>query len=113
MTNTWKPDFIAIEGVQYQQNFGVTTFQTLCRVQGILMDCCLDLELPYKVCPTNTWRHFCGVKGKTRVDKKRSMQLLVKDWYDIKVSDDESDAIGIGHYVVNEVLKQVEVVEWE
>lgn len=113
MCNTWKPDYIALEGVQYQQNFGVTTFQTLCHIQGILMCSCLELNLPYEVCHTQTWRSACGVKGKSRVDKKRSMQLLVKEWYDVSVSDDESDAIGIGHYFVNNILQKHEIVEWE
>ena len=79
MVHSWKPDYIGIEGVQYQQNFGVTTFQTLCRIQGILMELCVELEIPYEVCATNTWRHHCGVKGKSRIDKKRSMQLLAKE----------------------------------
>lgn len=113
MCNNWKPDYIGIEGVQYQEKFGVTTFQTLCRVQGIIMVTCVELGLPYEVCPTNTWRHFCEVKGRSRADKKRSMQMLVKQWYDISVSDDESDAIGIGRYVAKAVVPKNDIVEWE
>lgn len=113
MIENWKPDFIAIEGIQYQESFGVTTFQTLARLQGILMDLCYELKIPFKICPTNTWRTHCGVKGKQRNDKKRSMQLLVKQWFDISVSDDESDAIGIGKYAADTFKKQVEIVNWE
>jgi len=113
MCKTWRADYVAIEGIQYQQNFGVTTFQTLARVQGILMDTCLELGLPYEVCATNTWRHACGVKGSTRTDKKRSMQLLVKKWYDITVTDDAADAIGIGKYVAENILTIGEIIEWE
>ena len=115
MVAVWQPDIVAIEGIQYQTNIGmgVTTFQTLARLQGILMEACYELRVPYKICPTNTWRAHCGVKGRTRVDKKRSMQLLVKEWFDITVTDDESDAIGIGKYVAETFKSQVEIVNWE
>lgn len=111
----WKPDLIAIEGIQYQSNvnMGVTTFQTLARLQGVLLDTCYEYGVPYKICATNTWRAHCGVKGVQRADKKRSMQLLVKKWFDISVSDDESDAIGIGKYAAETFSQQVEIVNWE
>ena len=113
MINNWKPDFVGIEGIQYQQNFGVTTFETLARLQGIIMETLYELNLPYVVCPTNTWRHHCGVKGRTRVDKKKSMQLLVKEWFDITITDDEADAIGIGKYISDVNFKKVEIINWE
>lgn len=52
---------------------GVTTFQTLARLQGILMDTCFELKINYKICPTNTWRAHHEVKGRSRADKKKSM----------------------------------------
>ena len=103
MIENWKPDYIAIEGIQYQQNSGVTTFQTLARLQGILIQTCYELKLPLEICPTNTWRAFCGVKGRSRVDKKKSMQLIIKDKFDISVSDDEADAVGIGTYATHQI----------
>lgn len=118
MIVNWKPDFIGLEGIQFQeeghgQKMGVTVFQTLARLQGILMETCFSAKIPFEICPTNTWRHACGVKGKTRNDRKRSMQLLVKKWYDITVSDDESDAIGIGHYLTTLVTKNSQTENWE
>lgn len=118
MITSWKPDYIGIEGIQFQeegggQRMGITVFQTLARLQGILMMVCHDAKIPFEICPTNTWRHSCGVKGKTRTDKKRSTQLLVKQWYDIKVSEDEADAIGIGKYLTNFIQRNTEVANWE
>jgi len=115
MIAAWTPDLVAIEGIQYQTNvsMGVTTFQTLARLQGILLDTCYEQNISYVVCPTNTWRAHCGVKGKSRNDKKKSMQLLVKQWFDISVTDDESDAIGIGKFAADTYQKQTEIVEWE
>ena len=113
--DNWKPDVIGIEGIQYEAHIttGVTTFQTLARLQGILMETCTQASIPFRICNTNTWRAHCGVKGKTRTDKKRSMQLLVKQWFDISVSDDCADAIGIGKYVSDGFVKQVEIINWE
>lgn len=113
LINTYEVDFVGIEGIQYQAQAGVITFETLARLQGILMECCYELKIPYKVVSTNTWRAHCGVKGKTRVDKKRSMQLLAKQWFGIMPSEDESDAIGIGKYFSDIQAPKVEIVDWE
>lgn len=113
MVNNWKPEYVGLEGIQYQQNMGVTTFETLARLQGILMETLLELNIEYSICPTNTWRAHCQVKGKTRIDKKRSMQLLAKQWFDISVTDDEADAIGIGKYVAEVLNKKVQIYNWE
>lgn len=118
MIASWRPDYIGLEGIQFQEEgeshkMGVTVFQTLARLQGILMMVCYDSKIPFEICPTNTWRHSCGVKGKTRTDKKRSMQLLVQQWYNIKVTEDEADAIGIGHHLVNFIQKNTTVTNWE
>ena len=37
IVKNWEPDIVGLEGIQYQANFGVTTFETLARLQGILM----------------------------------------------------------------------------
>ena len=113
MIENWQCDIIGIEGIQYQQTMGVTTFQTLARLQGILMDLCVELNIPYIICPTNTWRAHCGVKGTKRTDKKRSMQLLVKEWYDVTVSDDIADAVGIGKYVSDTNQQKTKIINWE
>lgn len=116
MIENWKPDFVAIEGIQFQDEssgnkMGVTVFQGLARLQGVLMETCYAQKVDYTVCPTNTWRNHCGVKGRYRADKKRSMQLIAKKWYDISLSDDEADAVGIGKYAAD--LNKIEVVNWE
>lgn len=112
MIENWKPDFVALEGIQYEEKFGITTFMTLARLQGILMDTLYELGIEYTLCHTQTWRSSCGVKGRSRVDRKRSMQLLVKQWYDVSVSDDCADAIGIGHYAIEKGRKP-KIESWE
>lgn len=118
MIQNWKPDYIGIEGIQFQEEssgkkMSVTVFQTLAHLQGVLLDLCYSMDIPCEVCHTNVWRHHCGVKGKYRADKKRSMQLKVKDWYDVTCSDDEADAIGIGKYVSDKFSKYEKIEIWE
>ena len=113
MIELWKPDFVGLEGIQYQQNMGVTTFETLARLQGILMETLYELNIQFSICHTNTWRAYCKVKGRTRIDKKRSMQMLAKEWFDITVTDDEADAIGLGKYVAEVLNKNIVIYNWE
>lgn len=105
MWNIWKPDCIAIEGIQLQQGgtvvMGVTVFQTLARLQGVLMDAAYERNVEFLTCAPATWRGYCKVKGRTRVDKKRSMQDIVQKKYGIQVKDDIADAIGIGLYAAS------------
>lgn len=119
MIAIWQPDYIALEGIQYQDNvaggekMGVTVFQTLARLQGVLIDVCYESKIPFEICPTNTWRAHCGVKGKHRADKKKSMQLIAKSWYNITPTNDEADAIGIGRYISDKVLASTVIESWE
>ena len=120
MLQNWKPDHVGIEGIQYQPKTfdgdsvgSVTLFQTLAHLQGALLVTCHENNIQYRVCPTNTWRNVCGVKGRARADKKRSMQLIAKQWYDINATDDEADAIGIGYYMTTVVNKNTTVSNWE
>lgn len=122
MINAWQIDAVGLEGIQFQDNLtggarmGVTTFEALARLQGILLIACYDLKVPCDSVHTAVWRKHCGVKGKGRADRKKSMQLLAKQWYDISVSEDEADAIGIGKYVAEEMFKKldepVEMLDW-
>ena len=109
----YKPDLIGIEGIQYEEHMGATTFQSLARLQGVIMDLCYELKIPLQIAPAATWRGHCKVKGKTRSDKKASMQRLVKEWFDVTVSDDCADAIGIGKFVSEAHQGQASIISWE
>lgn len=119
MINIWQPDFIGIEGIQFQTNLeggqrmGVTTFEALARLQGVIMVTCFEMGIPFAIYPTNTWRQACGVKGRARAEKKRSMKQLAKDWFDISVTEDEADAIGIGKHAATQFSKTNTIYNWE
>lgn len=113
MIENWQIDFIGLEGIQYQEKMGVTTFETLARLQGILMETCYSIGVPYLICPTNTWRKEVGVKGRARTDRKRSAQKIIKDLYDVTATEDEADAILIGQYTANHYGLKPKVLSWE
>lgn len=117
MIKNIEPDLIAIEGIQLQDDakkkMGVTTFQDLAWLQGVLLECAYDLGIQCEICHTATWRNHCKVKGRSRTDKKRSMQLIAKSWFDISVSEDEADAIGIGKYASDNFTKTYTLSSWE
>ena len=116
MVNVWKPDMIGFEDIQLQQFnnkiIGVTTYKTLAQLQGVLITTCEEHNVAWELCAPATWRKHCSVKGRTRTDKKASMQRQVKKWFDITVSDDVADAIGIGKYVADELNHEVEIHDW-
>lgn len=113
MIKIWNADGVGLEGIQYQTKIGVTTFETLARLQGILMETCYELQIPYKICPTNTWRKETGVKGRARTDRKRSAQLIIKNLYDVTVTEDEADAILIGKYASDHFGIKPKIIQWE
>ena len=41
------------------------------------------------------------------------MQMLAKKWFDITITDDEADAIGIGKYVSDLHTQAVIIENWE
>ena len=106
----WQPDEVGLEETLYNQNFaqgrdGVAnhdTFRLLTQVMGALIVTAARANCVVGIVKIATWRHHCGVKGRSRADQKRSAQMLVKKWHDISVTDDESDAICIGKYFADE-----------
>ena len=41
------------------------------------------------------------------------MQILAKDKYDVSLSEDEADAVGIGYYASHTFNKVYKIVSWE
>lgn len=118
MVAAWRADQVVFEDIQLQNfgggnlnTIGVTTFKTLAHLQGVLIDTCFEINMPFKLAHTGTWRNFNGIKGKSRADKKKSAQLIVKDIYGRSVTQDEADAICIGRYGLTLFVKP-ELEDW-
>ena len=121
MIDFWQPDLVVLEDIQLQQfgpkssnNVqGVTTYKGLAKLQGVIINLLIELDIEYKIAHTGTWREACGIKGKTRTDKKKSAQLIVQDIYGIKPTQDEADAICIGLYITQKKKRNASVIVWE
>lgn len=108
MIAQWKPDLVVFEDLFLQKYDGgeqVVTFKKLAHLQGVLENYCYENGFIYKIAPIATWRNFSGIRGKTRTDRKRNAQLLVEKLYDIKVTQDEADAILIGRWAADDHKK--------
>lgn len=115
MIHLWNPDEVGLEETQYQpKKDNHNTFRMLSQLMGGLMITILREKKILSTVLVSTWRGHCGVKGRARADQKRSAQLLVKEWYDVSVTDDESDAICIGKYFAETHKSSNDIVlgEW-
>lgn len=111
LLNKWEPDTIILEDIQQQSN--VSTFKTLAKLQGVLEYITKKNNTEYYIISPSTWKSHAGVKGKSRVDQKKSAQLIVQDKYNIQATQDESDAILLGKYGVDKYLKNNRMVNFE
>lgn len=100
---------IALEEIQFQHRGGVDTFKKLAQLQGVLIGSIMKnhpdakLELVY----ASTWKAFAKVRGNGRAEQKRNAQARVEELFQQKATQDECDAILIGHYISNQE------VNWE
>ena len=121
-----QPDLVLIEDIQLQEfynnsknkiekydNVGITTFKVLAKLQGVIETTLMDLGVEYKIIHSATWRAALDIKGRTRVDKKRSAQFLIKDLFGIVATEDDADAICIGKYGVENYGFKLKMFSWE
>ena len=108
MIQQWRPDIVVFEDIQLQSingNEAVMTYKKLAHLQGVLENYCYESRIPFKVVPPATWRSANKIKSRNRTDQKKNAQILVKQLYDVNVSQDEADAILIGRWAVEESKK--------
>lgn len=101
----WQPDAIGLEGIQYQKERGIKTFQTLANLQGVLVDFFYEnnKNFDYKVFGSSTWRSYLGLNNADkRENAKQKAQSYVKMLFHINPTQDEADAICIGYYCMNQ-----------
>lgn len=108
------PDAIGIEGIQYQQQRGVKTFQTLANLQGVLLDYCYEHSdrIKYDVVASSTWRSHLGINNADqRENAKQKAQSYVKLMFGISATQDEADAICIGKYFTSKFANK-KTIAW-
>lgn len=82
----------------------VYTFKTLAEVFGVLFELCIDLDIPVEAVLAKTWKTTLNIQGKTRNEQKKSAQDWVQKKYNIKLSQDEADAICIGAHIIYQTV---------
>ena len=104
LIQTYSIDEVAIEDIQLQGSVGnnVVTYKKLAEFYGVLEEKLTEAGIPYQTVFSSTWKSSLDIKGRARADQKKNAQLYVQNTYNKKVSQDESDAICIGSYVVKE-----------
>ncbi len=112
----YNPDQVGFEDTQYNPHTGMghEVFRLLSQVMGSMMYIVASEGIPVETVKVPTWRGHCKIKGSVRSQQKKSAQQRVKSWYDISVSDDESDAICLGKYFSDNYASVDKVVigEW-
>lgn len=98
---------IAFEDIQLQQKVNgeaeinnVSTFKTLAEVFGVIYELVIELELPYNIVLSSSWKAKLGIKGKYRNEQKANAYKWAVANYSIEGIQDEADAICIGAYVI-------------
>lgn len=110
MISKWKPDLVVLEDIQLQkfkdeaggETSAVVTYKKLAHLQGVLKNYLFEIGLPYKVISPSTWRTYSNIKGKTRTDRKKNAQIKIQQLFDVKVTQDEADAVLLGRCAVQE-----------
>ena len=92
---------IAFEDIQLQTSVGnnVKTFKVLANVYGVVLELAQELNIPYTIVSSNTWKSTLKIEGKTRNIQKKNAQAFVFNTYGVKATQDESDAICIGTHM--------------
>ncbi|NBH77113.1 hypothetical protein D3Z52_02810 [Clostridiaceae bacterium] len=108
-------DAVFFEDIQLRKN--VQSFKKLAQLQGVLVNLCEKNEYLYGLVAPTQWQNFCKARGRTtkeikskvkevELEPKKSSKILslqfVREKFGIETDNDNlSDAICIGHYVVN------------
>lgn len=102
---------IVIEDIQLQEfepnggkraarDLGITTYKKLAHVQGALLSLFAENKIKYRIVSSNSWKSYCKIGGRRRDEQKKNAQLFIAQTYGIKATQDEADAICIGHYAL-------------
>ena len=91
----------------------IPTFKVLAEVFGICEELCVDLNIKHQAVIAKVWKANINIKGKTRAEQKKNTKDYVLQKYNLKVSEDVSDAICIGIYALShKAVEEPKQIEW-
>ncbi len=90
---------VFFEDIQYQNN--AETHKKLAFIQATIMIWCYNTEHKFTILAPSHWRSVLKSKynisfGRARAEQKKKSKELIKEIYQIEVSEDEADAICLG-----------------
>ena len=93
---------VAFEEIQMQNNVvnNVQTFKILSEIYGVLQELVTELNIPHTIVSSNTWKSTMKIPKTKREEEKRRAQALVYQLFQVKVTQDEADAICLGAHVI-------------
>lgn len=96
---------IFFEDIQYQNN--AETYKKLAFVQATLIIWCYNTSHKFTILAPSHWRSILKNNykvnfGRSRQEQKQKAQELVQQTYQVKVSEDEADAICLGTAALKE-----------
>ncbi|MBG9983325.1 crossover junction endodeoxyribonuclease RuvC [Aerococcaceae bacterium DSM 111022] len=83
--------FVFIEGVQVQRNPAV--YEVLAKLAGTLEVMLYESGYFVNVVKATEWRRRVGIKSRKRAEVKKEAIEMVKEIYDLEVSEDEAEAV--------------------
>lgn len=98
-----KPDFVVLEGVQYQNSF--KTLMQLSQLQGIIISLLFERNIGYVLIEPTAWKAFMKITGRKRVDQKASAIQKVKELFNIDAEEDVAEAVLIGSWGVASIYQ--------
>ena len=107
-------DTVILEDIQLQNNVvnNVQTFKTLAEVFGVIYELCVERKMNVSAVLASSWKSTLGIKGKDRAAQKKAAQEYVQSVFNIKLTQDECDAICIGLHSVKHSIIQTEDFDW-
>ena len=102
LANETKADIVVLEDIHLQQE-GATTYKKLAMLMGSLVSLFLKNETLFDFVSPSTWRGYCGIKGRSKAEKKANAVKHVKLKFGIDASEDEAEAICLGDYTSNNI----------
>lgn len=106
----FNPDMILIEnpvGGEEDKRGGPEnnwkTMQTLCQVQGVLLEVIAAHRKKVEIISPSSWQNTCGIHKRSRDERKAGARKFVENYYGLSdVIQDVVDSICIGYYYIRE-----------
>ena len=100
-----KPTYIIFEDIYLNQDpkfkkIGVQEFKKLAQLQGYIQGICVIKGMGYYIIPPTEWKSHFKFKGKREEQKEHSINY-VKEHFKLDATDDETDAILLGKYILD------------